>query len=393
MTRILVAFSDTGGGHRAAAIAIRDALCTLSDNVNVRMVDPYALSQRWPFDRLARAYPHVVDNAAWLWRGGFRLTNSRLCSNAAQSLAWPALRRTFQALRDRETPDVVVSTHPLLTNPLRRAFRDVPLAVVVTDLVSGHASWYQRSVQLLTVPTDAARIKAIAHGVPVACTADLGLPIASSFVHRDGERHRLTEQLGWSHERPTIVLMGGGDGVGPLETLAHAIDEACLPCDLAIVTGRNAALASRLEQRTWRNTVHTYGFVNNLGAMLRAAATVLTKAGPGSICEAFAAGCPLVLYAAIPGQESGNVQLVCESGAGVWAPSASAVTNALRAWFVGTSAESMRMQAARAALAAARPTAATDIAQRILALASGAEARPRPSRDARRLALSPLPQH
>jgi 1,2-diacylglycerol 3-beta-galactosyltransferase len=285
-------------------------------------------------------------------------------------LAWPALRPTFAALHEDGVPDVIVSTHPLLTSPLRRAFRDVPLAVVVTDLVSGHASWYYRKADLVITPTSEARRQALAFGVASARAIEVGLPVAPSFVHQRGEQQVLARQLGWSVERPTVVLIGGGDGVGPLEQIAEAIDGAALPCDLAIVTGRNAPLAERLRARTWSGCVHIYDFVNTLGLMLRAASALVTKAGPGTICEAFAAGCPLVLYGAIPGQESGNVQLVRESGGGVWAPSAEAVTNALRAWFVGDEATTQRARAAQAALAAARPFAADEIAERIVALAN-----------------------
>ena len=368
--RVLIAYSDTGGGHRAAANNLRDALQRRSEHIAVRLVDPYAMSGRWPFDRLSAAYPRVINGASWLWRSGFRLTNSRGLTACAHALAWPALRPTFAALHDDGVPDVIVSTHPLLTSPLRRAFRDVPLAVVVTDLVSGHASWYYGKADLVITPTSEARRQALAYGVPSARAIEVGLPVAPSFVHQRGEQQALARQLGWSVERPTVVLIGGGEGVGPLEQIAEAIDGAALPCDLAIVTGRNAPLAQRLRARTWTGCVHIYDFVNTLGLMLRAASALVTKAGPGTICEAFAAGCPLVLYGAIPGQESGNVQLVRESGGGVWAPSAEAVTNALRAWFVGDDATTQRARAAQAALAAARPFAADDIAERIVALAN-----------------------
>jgi hypothetical protein len=48
--RVLIAFSDTGGGHRAAANNLRDALQRRSEHIAVRLVDPYAMSGRWPFD-------------------------------------------------------------------------------------------------------------------------------------------------------------------------------------------------------------------------------------------------------------------------------------------------------------------------------------------------------
>jgi len=369
MPNILLAFSDTGGGHRAAATALADALQELAPDAELTLADPYAASQRWPFDRLSAAYPRVVNHASWLWHGGFRLTNTPRVTRALQALAWPALRPAFRALESTQRPDVVVSTHPLLTSPLRRAFPDVPLVVVVTDLASGHRSWYDPGATLVSVPTLHARTQALASGVSASRLEVHGVPVSSAFAAQPGERPALAGQLGWSTERPTMLLMGGGDGVGPLELLAERLDAAQLPCDLAIVAGRNAALEARLRARAWKGTVHVYGFVNGLGRMFRAASAIVTKAGPGTISEACAAGCPLVLSGAIPGQETGNVEHVVANGAGVWAPSAARVVDAVRAWCSGESALAERARAAEAARAIGCPTAARDIAVRVLSLA------------------------
>lgn len=369
MPNILLAFSDTGGGHRAAATALADALRELAPETELTLADPYAASQRWPFDRLSAAYPRVVHHASWLWHGGFRLTNTPRVTRALQALAWPVLRPAFRALESTQQPDVVVSTHPLLTSPLRRAFPDVPLVVVVTDLASGHRSWYDRSASLVAVPTQRAKSQALASGVLAGRLEVHGVPVAHDFAAQAGERPALAAELGWSTGRPTVLLMGGGDGVGPLEQLAERLDAAQLPCDLAIVAGRNASLEARLRARSWRGTVHVYGFVNGLGRMFRAASAIVTKAGPGTISEACSAGCPLVLSGAIPGQETGNVEHVVANGAGVWAPSAGRVVDAVRAWCSGKSALGERARAAEAARAIGRPSAARDIAARVLHLA------------------------
>lgn len=378
MPNILLAFSDTGGGHRAAATALADALRELQPDVKLALSDPYAASRRWPFDRLSAAYPRVVNHASWLWHGGFRLTNTPRVAQALQALAWPALRPAFRALESAQRPDVVVSTHPLLTSPLRRAFPSIPLVVVVTDLASGHRSWYDRSASLMAVPTPQARAQALASGVTASRIEEHGVPVSRDFAAQPGERAALATELGWSAIRPTVLLMGGGDGVGPLELLAERLDAAQLPCDLAIVAGRNAALEGKLRARAWRGTVHVYGFVNGLGRMFRAASAIVTKAGPGTISEACAAGCPLVLSGAIPGQETGNVEHVVANGAGVWAPSAPQVVAAVREWCRGETARADRARAAEAALAIGRPDAARDIARRVLTLAERQRRDPQP---------------
>lgn len=361
MTTVLIAFADTGGGHRAAALAVRDAIHANGDDVDVILRDPYAQSARWPFPTIRYLYPHVVQHAAWLWRTAFRVTNRPRVVSWLQRAAWPVLRQGFSALRDT-APDLIVCTHPLLTAPLRRSFPTTPIIVVVTDLVSGHVSWYDRDADMVIVPTEAARLAAIRAGVSSELLRVVGLPVSPAFTAVPGERGALQTALGWTTERATVLLAGGAEGIGSIEALAVAIDRAQLPCDIAVVAGRNYSLAKRLRARRWQGTVHVYDYVTNFAELVRAASALVTKAGPGTIAEACASGCPLILTSAIEDQETGNVDFVTQGRAGVWAPSSLATTVALHAWLVGRDAPAALRRAATGALKLARPNAAADIA-------------------------------
>jgi 1,2-diacylglycerol 3-beta-galactosyltransferase len=374
MTSVLIAYSDTGGGHRSAALALRDALVVLRPDVDTVLVDPYTLSARWPFSRLSRSYPLVIEHAPWLWQAGFAATNTPQRVALAQSLAWPALRGVFTTLAATHDPDVIVSTHPLLTAPLRRAFRHTPIVVVVTDLVSGHVSWYSTDADAMAVPTLHARERAIAAGVDATRITVSGVPVARRYVTIPGERAALLSQLAWAPNKPTVLLAGGAEGIGPLEAIAVAIDRAHLPCDIAIVAGRNRTLAARLRARQWQGTVHIYDFASNFAEMMRAASVLVTKAGPGTIMEACASACPMILSGAIPGQEIGNVEFVTRGRAGVWAPSPLAVTAALHAWLVGRDAAAAMRRAAMSAHRLACHDAAHDAA--LLTLATAREPAP-----------------
>jgi 1,2-diacylglycerol 3-beta-galactosyltransferase len=338
--------------------------------VTTQLVDPLARAQRFPFRHLGERYARVIEHAPWLWAAGFSATNTPRRERTVQRLAWPLMQQAFLDLAHEHTPDVIVSTHPLLTAPLRRAFPQTPIAVVVTDLISGHVSWYQTGADLLIVPTLQARERAIACGVASERIVVIGVPVATPFIAVPGERAELQERLGWAQRIPTVLLAGGAEGIGAIENLAVAIDRAHLPCDIAVVAGRNAPLAARLRARTWQNSVHVYDFVENFAELIRAAAVLVTKAGPGTISEACASGCPLILSGAIPGQETGNVEFVTKGRAGVWAPSPLAVTSALDAWLVGRDAPAALRRASAAALQLARPHAAREIALSVLRLAN-----------------------
>ena len=75
-----------------------------------------------------------------------------------------------------------------------------------------------------------------------------------------------------------------------------------------------------------------YGFVQEMSELMTAADILVTKAGPGTISEAFIAGLPIIMYSKITGQEDGNVLYVIENNAGVWAPEPQKVVSVLDNW-------------------------------------------------------------
>ncbi len=161
-----------------------------------------------------------------------------------------------------------------------------------------------------------------------------------------------------------VVLVGGGEGMGPLERTAHAISAARLKIALVIISGRNRKLKARLESRSWSMPTFIYGFVREMPDFMRAADVLVTKAGPGTISEAFIAGLPLILYSRMPGQEDGNVTYVVDEGAGIWAPHPDEVVDTLRRWITHPE-ERKRIVAAAHRLA--RPEASRQIARIIAA--------------------------
>jgi 1,2-diacylglycerol 3-beta-galactosyltransferase len=147
-----------------------------------------------------------------------------------------------------------------------------------------------------------------------------------------------------------------------VKRVAKALNEAALPATLVVICGRNAELKADLEALDWKMPVHLYGFTTEMPAFMAASDMLLTKAGPGTISEAFISGLPLVLYARLPGQEDGNVSYVVQEKAGIWAPRPREVIDAVRHWIEVPEA---RRQAAEASLRMARPGAARQIARLI----------------------------
>jgi 1,2-diacylglycerol 3-beta-galactosyltransferase len=129
-----------------------------------------------------------------------------------------------------------------------------------------------------------------------------------------------------------VLLVGGGDGMGPLAETARAIDVSGLDVSQVIVCGRNKRLKASLEAQKWGNPTLIFGFTRDMPDFMRASDFIVTKAGPGTVAEALNAQLPIILYSKLPGQEDGNVTFVEEEGAGVWAPTPQEVVRTLTRW-------------------------------------------------------------
>jgi 1,2-diacylglycerol 3-beta-galactosyltransferase len=247
---------------------------------------------------------------------------------------------------------------------LRKELRiDVPFVTVVTDMVTVHPIWICPDVDYCTVPTEAARERALRYGMPLDRLEVVGQPVSPKFAAGLGDKRDLRRKLNLDLERPCALIVGGGDGIGPIYQIARAIDALVPNAQLIVVAGRNTNLRRKLERTAWEMPTRICGFVNNIPELMGASDLLITKAGPGTLAEAFIAGLPVVIYGFIPGQEEGNVRYVLEHDAGAFATNPAAVAQIARDWLRPGNDEWRRVVSNAAALA--RPNAALVIAERL----------------------------
>jgi 1,2-diacylglycerol 3-beta-galactosyltransferase len=361
---VLLLFSDTGGGHRSAAEAIIEALeLEFGDAVTTEMVDVFKQYSPMPINRLPQWYPYMVK-APNLWGFSFRVSDGRARARAITATLWPAASRIARKIIDSHPSDLIVTVHPLANSFILKALgkRRPPFITVVTDMVTTHALWYDARADLICVPTDMARFRSIEYEMDPEKVVTVGQPIAARYCVPAGDKAVLREKLGWPRDKFTVVLVGGGEGMGPLGQTARAIDSSGLDLTLVVVAGRNERLKKSLDEHDWHIPARIYGFTREMPDFMRAADVLITKAGPGTIAEALNAHLPIILYAKLPGQEDGNVTYVRETGTGVWAPTPQRVVATLKQWIENPEA---RLKVVEACKKAARPDSSRAIARLI----------------------------
>ncbi len=362
--RVLFLFSDTGGGHRSAAEAIIEALeLEFPGCFEIQLIDVFKQYAPPPLNLAPAAYPGMV-RVPQMWGFGYHVTDSHRRARALTGAAWPYVRRAARRFAREQHPDLLVSVHPVMVTAILKGYGShrPPFFTVVTDLVTTHALWYDRRVDQYVVPTEEARQRALACGVSDARLHIVGLPVAQRFCQPTGDRAALRAELDWPGDGPVVLLMGGGEGMGPLFDVAAAIAVPGGAFALAVVCGRNRRLKEQLEAQDWPMPTRIYGFERRIPQMMQAADLLVTKAGPGTITEAINAGLPMVLYSRLPGQEDGNVSYVVDQGVGTWAPGAERAAASVHKWLQDPRAI---QQAAAVCRHIARPAAAVQIAQMI----------------------------
>lgn len=333
-TDVLFAISDTGGGHRSAAVAISAALDELSNTTISWRIEDILRQTNVPGIRgAAEMYDQLSTRWLRLYNLSFQLTNGVRTVDLISRLLLIVARRNIVRLMLSTRPRVVVVTHPLTIRfvcAARRAYR-IPCRVItsVTDLVSLHASWTYPGVDLCTVPTDEALSVMLKRHMRPERMIRTGFPVHPKFVRHAPSMAQARQALGLDPNRFTILLTSGGVGSGHLGELVIALERAYPGRQLLVVTGKNRALHQQLVSQGRPPQSYIYGFVNNMEVLMAASDLVVTKAGPGTVMEALVMQRPVVVTEAVGMQERGNIDFVLNHELGYYGPTSERIVSVI----------------------------------------------------------------
>jgi processive 1,2-diacylglycerol beta-glucosyltransferase len=223
-----------------------------------------------------------------------------------------------------------------------------------------HPFWIHRNIDAYAVATNAMRQTLVNRGVGPKRVTVTGIPIDARFAQR-ADRPAVRRRLGLAPDRTTLLLMGGGVGIGPLENAITAIDRLQHELQVVVVVGKNPTLERRLADSATGLThpVKVVGFVSNVFDYMQAADVLVSKPGGLTSSEALAAELPFVMLRPLPGQEERNTRYLESGGAGIRAQTTRELVHALDGLLSNAHAlGAMRERARRLA----KPAAAEDVA-------------------------------
>lgn len=363
MHKILILTASIGSGHIKAAEAIETELRRLLPDAEITTVDFMArrISRiHWFMKEFYLAMLAFVPN---LYDVFYKLSGGSsggaLVQNAFAWVMMPVMKRLVR----RYEPDLVLCTHPFPEGAAsllrRRQQESYRLATVMTDY-SLHQIWLCPAVDRYFMATEEMRMGMISHGFAVNTLEVSGIPVAS-VLQEMKDKAAVRRALAIPEGQPAVLLMGGGLGLGGIESNLRDLEEIEARLTILVVAGRNQRLMERVQDMSdaSHHQVLVWGYTDQVYFLMRAADLLITKPGALTISEAFVLGLPMLLHDPIPGPETENAIYATQHGAAVWLHPREDLARSVRKLLDGDSLAAM----SRAAVSCARPDAAPSIAE------------------------------
>ncbi len=318
---------NSGGGHRAAANALREVIRQQQRPWEVELVSLQDLLDSIDFIRKSTGIP-FEDIYNIMLRHGWTLGTRQLIPVMhllIRMVHGPSVR-VLQHHWSRMRPDLFVSLVPHYNRAIKqavdRALPGIPFVTVLTDIADYPPHfWIEDQDQFFICGSERAVAQAGELGVPKGQVMRAsGMIVNPKFyepleIDRRAERRR----LGLDPDRPTGIILFGGEGSPAMVKIASALNRPDSPVQLIAMCGKNELVANQLRALERRIPIHVEGFTRDIPYFMELADFFIGKPGPGSISEALAKRLPVIVQRNVwtMVQERYNADWVEEQGVGL----------------------------------------------------------------------------
>jgi processive 1,2-diacylglycerol beta-glucosyltransferase len=315
---LLFLYMVPGTGHQHAAEAIMEAASHMDPSKICVGVD--SGSQAFPLlgKMINRLYMQMLKRAPFIWEYLYDNPDVEEATRDARDLVILLGSRKMKAMLKKHKPVVVVCTQAApamaMAVEIRSGRLRVPHVGVFTDF-GVHTYWLQPEIDLYLVGHEDVKQEMIRRGIDASRIHVTGIPIRTKFGETTAAA-TARQRLKLHPTKRTLLLMGGGHGLGPMPDIVHSLKTLPFPFQAMIVCGRNRSVYRKVMKAVDGSPdFHVHGFVKDTALLMSAADLLITKPGGLTCSEALAKQLPLVLTTPIPGQEERNVRFLTKHNA------------------------------------------------------------------------------
>lgn len=308
-------------GHHSATIAIEKAIKILSPETEVLNINAFNYTNPISEKIVNKIYMGVIKITPKIW--DYLYDNPEIVKKIEKmkekihKFNSPKLKSLF----DKFQPDAVLCTQAFpcgMVADYKKAYgSSLPLIAVLTDYVP-HSYWVYDAVNYYITPSEDVSERLIKKGVPRDKIRPFGIPFDPKF-NDPFDLDKLYHELKLTPSLRTILIMGGGQGLGPIKTIIKSLEKLTSPIQEIIVTGTNKKLYNSLKRKIkkYKNKILLYGYTENINELMSLSNIIISKPGGVTTAEALAKSLPMIIVKPIPGQEMNNTLYLTAKNAAI----------------------------------------------------------------------------
>ncbi len=319
--RIILMYISEVSGHHSATNAIEKALKALSPQSEVLNINGFNYTNPISEKIVNTLYMSVIKRTPKLW--DYLYDNPRVAKkldklkNTVNKLNSPKLKRLF----DRFKPDAVACTQAFpcgMVADYKKVYDGaLPLVAVLTDFAP-HAYWVYDNIDYYVTPSEEVSQRLIKKGVDAAKIRLFGIPFDHTF-NDPVDTAAVFKKLKLEQGVSTILIMGGGHGLGPIRSIVKSLEKIKAPTQEIIVTGTNKKLYRILKRRKkkYKKKIALFRYTETINELMSVSDLIVTKPGGITTAEALSKKLPLIIVKPIPGQETSNTAYLTGQNAAI----------------------------------------------------------------------------
>jgi processive 1,2-diacylglycerol beta-glucosyltransferase len=356
-------------GHRSATLAIEKAIKQLHPDVEILNINAFNYTNPISEKVINRIYMEVIKRTPKIWDYLYDnpsvvkgLENIKQHIHKSNS---PKLKKLF----DSFNPDLVVCTQAFpcgMVADYKKTYGvNLPLVAVLTDYIP-HSYWVYDAVDYYITPSEEVSARLEKKGVKHLKIKSYGIPFDPKFNQKLNPE-AIFSKLKLNPDQPVVLIMGGGQGLGPIKTIVKSLEKSKYALTELIVAGTNKKLFRSLKRRIkhYKKNIQLFGFIQNIHELMRISKVIISKPGGVTTAEVLSLGLPMVIVKPIPGQEINNTNFLTQKQAAIKVDDPKKVYQVIDDLL----ADKVKLERLRAAgLKIAKPGASMDIAKLLLSL-------------------------
>ena len=308
--RIILMYISEISGHHSATLAVEKAIKILSPGAEVLNINVFNYTNPTSEKIVNRIYMGVIKRTPGVWN--YLYDNPAVAQKiekikeSIHKFNSPKLKNLFDGFK----PDAIACTQAFpcgMVADFKKTYNsDIPLLAILTDYVP-HSYWIYDNIDYYITPSEEVMLRLIKKGVAPHKIKSLGIPVDPKF-NKNVLKNKVMHKLGLNPNLFTVLIMGGGQGLGPIKTIVKSLEKVKKEFQEIIVTGINKKLYNSLKRKIkkYKKRILLFGYINNIEEIMGIADVIITKPGGVTTAEALAKKIPMIIVKPIPGQETNN---------------------------------------------------------------------------------------